>query len=81
MSTLYIPAPVTPADARDNRDAFLAALQEMDYSTYQRLTTLIHQIASLLVRERGLGRETAIGQAVEFVAACVWHKATAPERR
>jgi hypothetical protein len=78
---IYIPSPVSPTDSRANREAFLSALQEIDYETYQRLDALIYKVASLLVRECGLLPETALGQAVEFVAACVWNRATAPERQ
>jgi hypothetical protein len=80
VSTHYIPAPITPALSRKNRDAFLAALQETDYETYQRVTATMHRVASWLVQERGMGHETALHHAAEFVSACVWNKATAPER-
>lgn len=75
MNGLYIPSPITDTDARANREAFEAALAEVSYETYQRVSLMVHHVANVLVRERGMGPETAMRQALEFVAACVWHKA------
>lgn len=73
--------PVNQSDAKQNREAFENAVVELDPELRDRVEWHIYRMADVLIRERGLGRDAAIGQAKEFIAACVWSKAQGRERK
>jgi hypothetical protein len=83
MSYLTTPlVPVAPSDAKANREAFERALIEyMDDDMRDRVTWMIWRLADFLARERGMGKDAAVNQATEFVAACVWNKAQGRQRQ
>ena len=73
--------PVNQVDAKHNREAFERAMIEfMDDEMRGRILWHIYRTADVLMRERGIGRDSAVNQATEFVAACVWKGATAPRK-
>lgn len=61
-----------------NRVAFMEALDECCKDVQDQILCMIDKLAAVLETERKLGEAAAYNQATDFVARCVWTKATAP---
>ncbi len=68
-----------PDTSNLQRVAFMQALDEIaDPDVRNEILDTIEAVTALLMSKGKLKGYAASNQATEFVAACVWHKATAP---